>query len=165
MGFDIDFKERSLLKLHIRKFLLYPKYWDDIKNHYAYKLKWKSVKFKKGNERYLPEKKGLYCFVVEPVFPNFINTKYFFYVGQTTRTLRKRFVEYINDQEGKGKPRPKVYEMLKLYKNHIQFHYTILTSKTQIDEIEQKIINTFVPPINTEIPVAKIKKELRNIYE
>lgn len=165
MAFDIDFEKRGQLKLHIRKFLLYPIYWTDINNHFNYKLNWKSIKFNKRNLRRLPDKKGIYCFVVIPNYPNFFKNIYLFYVGQTTRTLKERFREYINDQAGKGKPRPKIFEMLSLYKDCLYFYYASINSESQIDEVEKKLLNSFVPHINTDVPIAKIKKELSNIYE
>jgi len=165
MAYDIDFRERGQLKLHIRKFLLYPPYWTDVKNRFNHRLNWRSIKFAKRNLNRLPNDKGIYCFVVVPDYPNFFPNKYLFYVGQTTRTLKERFGEYLNDQEGKGKPRPKIFEMLSFYKNCLHFYYASISSNSQIDEVEQKLLNSFVPHINTDIPVAKIKRELRNIYE
>lgn len=165
MSYDIDFGERGKLKLHVRKFLLYPPYWSDVKNHFNHRLNWKSIKFNRKNLTRLPAEKGIYCFVVIPRYPNFFQSKYLFYVGQTTRALNERFGEYLNDQDGKGKPRPKIFEMLSLYKDCLYFYYSTISSDLQIDEVEQKLLNSFVPHINTDIPVAKIKKELKNIYE
>lgn len=165
MAYDIDFIEKGQLKLHIRKFLLYPEYWNDVSNQIPYNLSWKGYKFEKKNEVKIPDHKGVYCFIVKPQISNFFETKYLFYVGQTTRTLRQRFYEYLDDQTGKGKPRPKVYEMLKLYQDNLYFFFSNINDNSQIDEVEEKLLNTFVPHINTDIPKAKIKSELRNIYE
>ncbi len=165
MAFDIDFNEKGQLKLHIRKFLLYPPYWTDINNQFNYNLNWKSVKFNRRNLKRLPNQKGIYCFVVIPDYPNFFQSKYLFYIGQTTRTLKERFKEYLDDQGGNGKPRPKIYEMLSLYRDHLYFYYSTILSNSQIDEVEEKLLNTFVPHINTDIPIAKIKNEIKNIYE
>ncbi len=165
MKYDIDFKEKGKLKIHIRKFLLYPKYWKDNNNHYNYNLKWKSIKFNRRNLKRLPAEKGIYCFVVVPTYPNLFQIKYLFYVGKTVRTLKERFQEYLNDQDGNRKPRPKIYEMLTLYKDCLYFYYSTISSNLQIDEVEKKLLNSFVPHINTDIPSAKIKPELKNIYE
>lgn len=165
MAYDIDFKEKGQLKLHIRKFLLYPPYWGDINNHYNYNLKWKSVKFNKINKAKLPNAKGIYCFVVKPKIPNFLETRYLFYVGQTTRPFQIRYQEYLNDLAGKGKPRPKIFEMLKLYKNSLYYYYAEINQVSKIDDVEEKLLYVFVPQINTANPKAKIKPELKYIYE
>ena len=164
MAFDIDFKERGLIREHIRRFLLLPDHWNDRNNQYNFPARWKCLRFLPRNKTRLPDRKGVYCFIVKPKVPNFFETRYLFYVGQTTRPFRERFQEYLNDQEGKGKPRPKVYEMLSLYKGNLFFYYAPFNSNNRIDEVEEKLLNTFVPYINTKIPKARIKRELINIY-
>lgn len=164
--YDIDFfTKKAEIKLHIRKFLLYPKFWEDSSNHFMNKLNWKRKKFLHSNKSKIPIQKGIYCFVLKPTVPNFFETRYLLYHGQTSRTLRKRFEEYLDDQKGKGKPRPKVFEMLNLYKNYLYFYFAEITSSTLIDEAEEKFLNTFIPQINTSIPKAKINPELMYIYE
>ena len=165
MSFDIDFDKKGELKNHIRKFLLFPEYWKDIDNQFSIQLNWKSCEFNEGNRSVIPNKKGLYCFVVKPSFNNFFETAYLFYAGKTNRTLKIRFKEYLDNQKGKGKPRVKVYEMLTLYKDHIHFYFTEIPTKNDVDVCEEKLLNSFLPHINTQIPRAKIKSELKYIYE
>jgi len=163
--FDIDFNKKAELLLYRRKFLLYPEHWKDPLNHVQLNLTWHYIEFNRANRNAAPAKKGVYCFIVKPNTPNFFETNYLFYVGETTRTLRQRFKEYLNDQEGKGKPRPKVHEMLNLYKEYLFFYYAEIPNNNDVHETEEKLLNTFVPFINTKIPKAKINPELKNIYE
>lgn len=163
--YDIDFNQKGQLVIHRRKFILYPNYWKDQLNHILLNLHWEHLKFNEDNIDLAPEQKGVYCFVVKPDVPNFFKTSYLFYVGETSRTLKKRFKEYIEDQKGKGKPRPKVFEMLSLYKDYLHFYFAEIDNEDDIHKTEEKLINTFVPFINTDIPKAKLNPELRNIYE
>ena len=55
--------------------------------------------------------------------------------------------------------------MLKLWDNYLHFYYADLIDDLDIEECETKLLNTFVPKVNTSIPLAKIKPELKNIYE
>lgn len=165
MAFDIDFVKEGEIKLHIRKFLLYPAFWNDSSKNIGIKLSWKRVKFTKTNHKKVPLTKGIYCFVVKPKVPSFFETNYLFYVGQTQRTLASRYKEYLDDQEGKGKPRTKVYKMLKLYENDLYFYYTSILNAAYVDEVEDKLINTFIPHINAKISEAKICPELKYLYE
>ncbi len=165
MAFDIDFIERGIIKQHIRKFLLYPEHWKDMSNHISYTLKWKCYRFNRNNIDRIPNQKGIYCFIVKPKLPNFFETRYLFYVGQTTRTLKIRFKEYLKDQSGQGKPRSKVFEMLNFYKDNLFFYFVGINGLQRINYVEQKLLNIFVPHINSDIPIAKVKPELRNIYE
>lgn len=163
--FDIDFNLRGQLVLHVRRFLLYPDYWQDVNNHINIMMNWQQIKFTPDNIDYIPERQGLYCFVVKPSIPNFFETNYLFYVGETQRTLRVRYAEYLRDQRGLGKPRSKVFEMLNLYRDYLYFYYAIFDDSSLIEENETKLLNTFVPAINSKIPNARIIPELLNIYE
>ena len=108
--FDIDFGFKGNLLLHVRKFLLYPDFWKDDNNIIITDLNWRFTKFSINNINEVPENHGLYCFVVKPQIPNFFETSYLLYIGETQRTLKIRFSEYLRDQNGLGKPLPKVYE-------------------------------------------------------
>ncbi|MBT3383073.1 MAG: hypothetical protein HN778_02645 [Prolixibacteraceae bacterium] len=163
--YDIDFNIKGQLQLHVRKFLLYPEFWISEENLVGIVLDWQQKKFTNENVADIPEEKGLYCFVVKPEVPNFFETKYLFYIGQTKRTLRIRYGEYLSDQRGVGKPRNKIYEMLNLYRNNIYFYYAKIANADIIEENEEKLLNTFMPAINTKIPKARILPELKNIYE
>lgn len=163
--YDIDYNQRGRLKVHTRKFLLYPDYWIESNNQINIPLIWQYVKFNSINLSSVPSRKGIYCFVVQPNVLNFFKTRYLFYLGKTDRALRVRFKEYLDDQAGKGKPRPKVKEMLDLYKEYLYFYYAEIANNQNVKICEDKLLNTFVPHINTFIPTAKIKTELRYIYE
>lgn len=164
---DIDFAIKGKYLLHIRKFFLLPEFWVDANNNIENvdKSNWKSVKFTKSNKGKLPSKKGVYAFVVKPKYPSLFETNYLFYIGKTTRTLQKRFGEYFDERDTKGKYRIKVREMLKLYDGHIHFYYLPLITDKQVSDAEDKLLNTFVPHINTQIPKATVKPELKSIYE
>lgn len=164
-AYNIDFVKKGDILLHIRKFLLYPKHWEDPTKQITTNLKWKKLKFTSSNKSKVPKQIGLYCFVVNPLYKNFVATNYLFYVGQTQNSLFIRYSNYLDEQAGKGKPRAKIYEMLNLYAQYIDFYYVEIPSKPLVDTYEKILINTFVPHINTSIPEAKISPELKYIYE
>ncbi len=165
MAFDINFQEKATVQFHIKSFLLYPSFWENTVNHVSIPLTWNLCRFEASNHSTIPREKGIYCFVVKPNVPHFFETSYLLYIGKTNRTLYDRYKEYLNDQSGKGKPRSKVYEMLKIYRDHIYFYYAEIPSQQNVDNCEERFLNIFFPPINTLIPIAKIKPELQNIYE
>jgi hypothetical protein len=155
---------KGQLLVHTRKFLLYPPYWKETNNHISTPLNWKSIPFDVLNHHSVPKESGLYCFVLIPSYQNFLESKYVMYIGKTNRTLHERFKEYLSEQAGKGKPRYKIEEMLNLYQGHLFFYYCPISDKKHVDSFEEKLINAFVPFINTSIPNAKLKPELKNIY-
>ena len=164
IGLDIGYLDK--IKGHIRRFLLFPEFWEDPQKMIYERLKWHYVKFKEENLDDIPTKNGIYCFIVSPdIEEDFIITRYLFYIGKAERkTLRSRYKDYLQEQKGLYKPRPKVEEMLKRYKNHIYFFYTTIENNKKISEYEEKLLNKYVPYVNTFIPEAKITRELQYIY-
>lgn len=165
MPFDIDFEERGYIKEHIGEFLLFPDFWNEPSHQLNAALNWTNTPFNVANLNIIPNnQKGVYCFVVKPVFNQLFETRYLFYVGKTKRNFRTRYSEYLDDAAGKGKPRSRVFKMLKLWKDHLHFYYANISQNSDIDDSETKLLNTFVPKVNTLIPKAKIKPELKDIY-
>lgn len=118
MAFDIDFHEKGFIREHIWDFLLFPDHWKDPLNTIPFNLVWNEVHFSSTQLNNVPSnQKGIYCFVVKPNISEFFETRYLFYVGKTTRDFRTRFGEYLRDATGMGKPRHKVFTMLKLWKD------------------------------------------------
>ena len=165
MAYDIDFVEEGFVKLHINKFFLYPNYWQLPENQIPIQLDWQFVKFEEINKSKIPSKKGLYAFTLKPGYEGLFETNYLFYIGKTSRTLRIRFGEYINDSKGKGKPRKKIFSMLKKYSKYLCFYYTPIDVEDDIDSFENILINTFVPHVNVSVAKAKVKPELQYLYE
>jgi excinuclease UvrABC nuclease subunit len=163
--YDIDFTEEAIIKDHIKKFLLYPRFWMDHKNQINITLKWRYEVFLPNRLNKIPRKSGIYAFVLRPRYQNLFPTSYLFYVGKTNRTLKERFREYIDEKNGKGKPRKKVHKMLNQYENYLIFYYAEIPMGKSVNKSERSLLNTFVPHINVSIPKAKIKKELQYIYE
>jgi hypothetical protein len=163
---DLDFARKGAYALHVRKFFMFPEFWLDPDKQLSFvkDAAWKEIAFDKANQSSVPDKKGIYAFVVKPAYPNFIETKYLFYVGKTTRTLRIRFGEYVTERDGGGKYRTLVREMLRLYDGHLSFYCLELDDIDQITDFENRLLNSFVPYVNTDIPEATIDTNLRNVY-
>ncbi|MFB5946401.1 hypothetical protein [Albibacterium profundi] len=160
---------RQEIKEHIRKFLLYPGFWNDSSKHIKHKIKWEKILFEDGNATSIPNKKGVYCFVVEPPVVDFIfETRYLFYIGKaSSATLRARYKNYVDEKNNVGignqKPRIKVQEMLNDYYGHIYFFYAELNADL-VKDIEEKLLNMYMPYVNTSIPELKISEEYKHIY-
>jgi len=163
---DIDWKKDGELKRHVKKFFLYPVFWDDKKNEFTHKhKKWKKIKFIDANHSKIPSKRGVYAFALKPSYKSLFPTNYLFYVGKTQRTLKERYKEYIRERDSGKKYRIKVKKMLKQYDGYLYFYYLELNTAKQVTESENVLLNTFVPHINVQIPKAKIDPLLKYIYE
>ncbi len=165
MAFDFDFQERATLKDHVKKFFLYPDFWKDAGKQIPQPLRWSRYKFRTANLTRIPTSKGIYAFVLVPKYDNFCETRYLFYVGKTNRTFKRRFKEYLDEKAGKGKPRVKVFEMLNQYDGHMYFYFAPIVLDNVVGQSEDCVLDTFVPHVNCQIPEAKIKNELKYLYE
>jgi len=171
---DIDWggkKARRIeIKAFVRKFLLCPSFWKDNQKHVSGNLNWQHVPFNEQNILNVPTGRGVYCFIMIPPTPNnFWKTKYLFYVGKAAGvSLRARFKNYLNEKKGIGiglqKARIKVEEMLNDFEGYLFFYYSVSSDIRKIEETEEKLLNTFMPYVNTSIPEAKISEEYRHIY-
>jgi hypothetical protein len=133
------------LKKYRYEHYLHPEKWNSIKDLPLYN--WQSVQFLKENIDLIPEKKGIYSFVINP---NAINhpQKYLGYLGKTDRTLRERFKEYLAEAEN-PKGRPKVISLLNRWKDNLDFCFIELDG-VDIRVIESRLNDAFLPPFNTD---------------
>lgn len=165
MAYDFDTAKEADYKNHRQSFFLHPQSWSDNEPRVSTGLAWKRIKFTPGNKGKVPTGNGVYAFMIQPAFKHLPRTAYLFYVGKTHNGLNKRYRQYLDEKDGKGKPRRKVFKMLNMYKNFVFFYCAEVIDATVIDELENCLLDAFVPPANTTIPKAKVTPELKSIYE
>lgn len=69
--------------------------------------------------------------------------------------LKKRVRSYFQKY---AVERPKIKRMIKYWGPHLFIRYIELTDNDIINEIEEKLINSILPPFNDKIPDKKIKQ-------
>lgn len=67
--------------------------------HSANALTWDEIPFNAQSLQTVPQVQGVYCFVVGPPPTSLPSVRYPMYVGQTKRTLRQRFQEYLRERD------------------------------------------------------------------
>lgn len=97
---------------------------------------------------------GLYLFYVKcQVVPGM--TEFPFYIGRAQKTasqnLRKRVREYFQHFQ-RDDERPKIYRMLKTWGEEIHVAYHVFETNPEIVDLEKKIINSMLLPMNDQIP-------------
>jgi hypothetical protein len=139
-----------LKKYQIERMVLSPKFWSECKVPVT--LNWTVVKYDKTQRNKLPEKKGIYTFIVKPGIVGHPECAYLLYVGQTeAQNFKKRFTQYFNE-ERKPKGREHIKVMARLWRKHLWYCYAPVDNVTLIEEIENKLIKAFVPPFNRKFP-------------
>lgn len=140
----------SSARIYKQDFRLLTPQWDSYTDP-PIPLNWKCVKFEENNANQIPTKKGVYAFFVEPRIAEFPSHGYLMYIGQTghnsERNLRKRFRDYLSE---KRRPeRPLIHFMLTTWENYLYFYYIeVDPSELNIKELEQKLLDTFIPPFS-----------------
>jgi hypothetical protein len=106
---------------------------------------------------------GLYLFYVPcPILPGI--TEFPLYIGRAQKTsgqnLRKRVREYFQHYDREDE-RPKIYKMLRIWGKQLRVAYHVLEENTAIIDLEKKIINSTLLPMNDEIPDSEIKAAVK----
>jgi excinuclease UvrABC nuclease subunit len=160
MGFDLDFANNDFVKdvqdagMHKYHFLLWPRRWRQFS--LPTQITWQSQPFDETNVSSIPENPGVYAFCVEPRIIDGLKPCYLLYIGETSRTLRERYREYLRDA-GQSESREKLYIALNLYKGYIHFFYAPTPPNISTLDVEKELLKAFLPPTNTRFP-AEVKR-------
>ncbi len=160
MSFDIDFASNDLVrdveqaKMHKYGFLLWPTRWQ--KFNLSVALAWNSFPFDETYADKIPEQPGVYAFCIEPRIMSGLSPCYLLYIGETSRTLRARYKEYLGDAVD-PESREKLYIALNLYKGYLHFFCAPLQTGISTRDIEAELLKAFFPPTNTRFP-ADVKR-------
>ena len=161
------------LKLREISYTASPVLWNkwDIKTLDMRFENWKVIKFLnlRGDDfnykiAEVPNKKGgLYLFFINCKTITGI-TEFPLYVGRAQLTegqnLRKRVREYYNKFAKEGE-RPKITRMFKYWSNEIYLAYYELDDNLEIVDLEKKLINSLLLPMNDEIPDTEIRQAVK----
>ena len=149
---DILTQTRSQAKDHVYNFTLWPKLWEIFNQKLSYS--WLRQPFSKSAKGKIPEKSGVYTFVIEPCIANHTSCAFLIYAGKTNN-LRKRFTHYIAVKEGSKGHSPKLEHGLRQHsKEGYLFFYYSFQRKTTLKKYEQALIDGFVPPWNDKKTIS-----------
>ena len=130
-----------------KRFVLSPEHWQTFPP--PVQLAWNFTKFTKSNATNVPnDKKGVYTFVVKPDVANHPACAYLMYVGKAEdQTLRQRFKQYFQHKTDTSRW-PHISRMLLLWEDNLWFYFAHIADDTKIDDTEQALPNSYVPPCN-----------------
>ena len=139
---------------HRHSLLLWPKLWRDWKLGAA--LKWRGSPFLSTSKALIPNKPGVYAFVVQPGFPDGLPISVLMYIGETDRPLRERFGEYLREMTDPT-GRPAVSTLLRMYGGYVFFYCASVVGPVRPKDIEDHLLETLTPPMNKRYP-AKVSR-------
>ena len=131
------------LREHSFLITLWPEAWQSAASVHA--LNWERVEFGRATIAAVPEQRGVYAFCVSmrgTIMPPHGVIVYF---GETSRTLRQRYREYIRDSE-KGSKRPRFSDLFNLWSENLDFYYAPIGDLTYDLKIIEEALNDAVIP-------------------
>lgn len=148
---------------HVNRMILSPRQWEGCRLPVV--LKWNALKFRPENKPRVPDDfGGVYSFVVQPRIANHPKCSYLLYVGQTEkRNFRRRYEEYLRDRNPERSRRPHVTDMLLKWDGYLWFCYARIDQRELITQIEDALIEAYLPPTNKSFP-ARIRKAVKAFF-
>jgi hypothetical protein len=119
-------------------------------------LPWTSVQFNAASASSVPDTQGVYAFLLQPGVPAGLSASYVMYVGRTSRSLRTRFKEYLAEANAPT-GRPRIQRLLQTYPAHLHFAAAPIVGPLTPDEVEDALLKSLSPPINTDLP-AEVRR-------
>ena len=111
-------------------------------------LNWQSVEFGEDYLEHVPsDQRGVYAFMLRPDFKGPPKSAYLLYIGKTCRTFQDRYDEYLR-RELRRFGRTIIGRMLERWSGHIWFHYASIEDESLIEDVEDALLNSCVPPYN-----------------
>jgi hypothetical protein len=129
-------------------------------------FEWDEVKFEDSSRSLIPDERGIYAFTIHSSRPGLPKHGYIMYVGITgdnsSKTLRKRFKDYIQAEEAIIVKRPKVRKLLKKWAEVLYFQYVSITDESiDLHDIEQRLNDLFQSPSVTQDFSAEVRAARR----
>lgn len=145
---DLDASDEMMR--HSHKMVMVPRLWSALT---IPSLSWTAYPFKDASQSQVPAQPGVYAFMIVPNVAGDLNISCLMYIGETGRTLRERFSEYLREARSQ-RIRPKLLRILPLYPDHLFFACAPLPSNVSSRDVEAALLEAFLPPGNDQVPAS-----------
>lgn len=169
-----DPNDLKLGDFHLKRMFLYPKFWSEFQLPVGVTLNWRTIKFgDDSTENHFLNSCGVYSFNVIPNIASHPHASFLLYIGQTTRPIRQRYLEYKRDLKKKAEltSRPHVTVMLQKWEKYLNFSYAplmnakpkIFVDKQLINSTENALIKAYLPCVNKDYPaeIAEVGEAIK----
>ena len=136
---------------HRHEMVMVPRLWSSCS--IPVNLSWSLYPFSEASRDQIPQQQGVYAFLIVPAIAGNLSVAYLMYIGETDRTLRTRFGEYLREAQS-DRIRPKLLRILPLYPDHLVFACAVVPNGVIPKDIETALIEAFLPPGNDDIPAT-----------
>lgn len=147
---------QDFLREHRVNVFVWPDAWRDAQTGPV--LSWGKVEFGRDTINDVPETRGVYAFCIcvrGTIMPPHGVIVYF---GETSRTLRQRYREYVRDCT-RGAKRPKFEHLFALWPNDLDFFFApIDDNNVDLKVIEEELNDAVIPHCVTDDFSAEIRR-------
>ncbi len=155
-----DLDSNNEARAHMRSFLLWKRRWDTFAP--VVTLQWEEYAYGEANVDSVPNRPGVYAFCIRPNIDANLNTSYLMYIGETRRTLRQRYREYLRE-EFDPIGRAHVYDFINMYRSHLTFCCAPLAAGVSPEQVEDGLLAAYMPPCNRRFP-AEVRRVASVVY-
>ena len=135
---------------------LWPDAWKSAQSDHA--LQWHKVEFGRSTIDAVPEIRGVYAFSIsirETIMPEH---GILVYIGETSRTLRQRYREYVRDSI-RGAKRTKLEYLFERWSSDLEFFFApIADEDCNLKQIEMTLNDAVIPLCVTDDFSAEIRR-------
>jgi hypothetical protein len=150
------------LKAHEERIMLFVNGWKGYKKKKFDEAKWITHSFRKETTQHIPEKPGVYAFLIRPGIPLGLDANVLIYVGKADTSIRSRYYRYLKECIDPVYGRPKITYWLHKYFDYVHFAYAEIPKPGDPHDLERRLLAALMPPANDRIP-GKLGKP-RNAY-
>jgi hypothetical protein len=120
--------------------------------------KWTTRIFRKETAKHIPEKPGVYAFLIRPGIPLGLDANVLIYIGKAGTSIRKRYYRYLRESIDPVHGRPKITYWLRKYFDYVHFAYAEIPQPGDPHDLEQRLLAALMPPANDQIP-GKLRRK------
>ncbi|MCY4309191.1 MAG: hypothetical protein OXC57_13105 [Rhodobacteraceae bacterium] len=161
MALDAFLEKLGSEELRIVRLQLNPSRWKKYCDEY--KHNWNFTPFEPNRVNQIPEKPGLYCFYIGHDLKCLPRIGLSLYGGITTRTLKIRFKEYLNEKDN-DKGRITVKKFLNVFDGELSFGWVVVENTSILSQLEKDFNDAMMPPYSIKDYSAIVRSE-RNAWQ
>ena len=158
---DAFLEEIAADELRIIRCAVYPSRWAKFSQDHG--LDWQVVPFRTGGAAAVPDKSGLYCFIVGNSQGGLPLVLFPLYAGET-ENLRDRYKQYLSERNSQ-RGRKQVRKFLNVFWGEAEFCFAEHDAdKPRLREIERALNDSLLPPYSLRDFSAEVKAS-RNAWQ
>lgn len=120
-------------------------------------LQWTRVQFQAGNASLIPERPGVYAFVLEHQVALDLPGAFPMYFGKAGSSLRDRYRAYQGQAFRGRRGRPKLERLFRTWRSFLGFYFVTELAGRTPEQLESVLLDALMPPMNESDFSAEVR--------